>query len=271
MTSSIRTAAARLAAYRDPSWRARAAADLEQVPMRPRWETCEVSESERYPELEGRRVDELARQRGGSPLDVMCELALSEDLATRFRIYIANDEPASVGHLLTHQQSALGLSDAGAHVSQLCDAPLPTDLLGTWVRDRGALSLGRAIHKLSGQPADIFGFARRGYLRPGYWADVCVFDPETVDTRSDAPCARLPGQRGTVDRGGTDRRPARAGQRGADPPRRGPAPGDRGPPRHAAGTGLMEFLATARVFMSYFDMNYVGRAAVTAEAGGERR
>ena len=172
--------AARVAAYRDPSWRARAAADLEQVPMRPRWETCEVSESARFPELEGKRVDELARRRGVSPLDVMCELALSEDLATRFRIYIANDEPVSVGHLLTHQQSALGLSDAGAHVSQLCDAPLPTDLLGTWVRERGALSLARAIHKLSGQPADIFGFARRGYLRQGYWADVCVFDPETV-------------------------------------------------------------------------------------------
>ena len=29
-------------------------------------------------------------------------------------------------------------------------------------------------------PADIFGFDRRGYLREGYWADVCVFDPTTV-------------------------------------------------------------------------------------------
>jgi N-acyl-D-amino-acid deacylase len=171
---------ARLAAYSDATWRARAAADLEQVPMRPRWETCEISESDRFPELEGRRVDELARERGCSPLDVMCDVALSEDLATRFRIYIANDEPLSVGHLLTHQQSALGLSDAGAHVSQLCDAPLATDLLGSWVRDRGTLSLERAIHKLSGQPADIFGFVRRGYLREGYWADVCVFDPDTV-------------------------------------------------------------------------------------------
>ena len=49
---------ARIAAYRDPAWRARAAADLEQVPMKPRWETFEVSESERFPELEGRRVDD---------------------------------------------------------------------------------------------------------------------------------------------------------------------------------------------------------------------
>ena len=64
-----------IAAYRDPAWRARAAADLAQVPMRPRWETCEVSESARFPELEGRRVDELARERGCGPLDVICEVA----------------------------------------------------------------------------------------------------------------------------------------------------------------------------------------------------
>jgi N-acyl-D-aspartate/D-glutamate deacylase len=172
----------RLAAYRDPEWRAHAAADLEESPMKPRWETFEVSESSRFPELQGRRVSDLARERGVHPLDVMCELALAEDLATRFRAYIANDEPDAVAHLLTHEQVVLGLSDAGAHVDQLCDAPLPTDLLGKWVRERGVMPLERAVRKLSGEPADMFGFARRGYLREGNWADVCVFDPETVGT-----------------------------------------------------------------------------------------
>ena len=83
-------------------------------------------------------------------------------------------------HLLTHEQVVLGLSDAGAHVDQLCDAPLSTDLLGTWVRERELMPLEKAVRKLSGEPADMFGFVRRGYLREGYWADVCVFDPETV-------------------------------------------------------------------------------------------
>jgi N-acyl-D-amino-acid deacylase len=173
---------ARIAAYRDPEWRARATADLEEVPMRPRWETCEISESARSPELEGRRVDELARERGCSPLDVICEVALADDLDTRFRIYIANDDVDEVSDLLTHEHVALGLSDAGAHVGQLCDAPLPTDLLGTWVRERGVMSLERAVRKLSGEPAGLFGFVRRGSLREGAWADVCVFDPETVGT-----------------------------------------------------------------------------------------
>lgn len=170
----------RLAAYRDPSWRARAAADLEQAEMKPRWETFAVSESARFPELEGRRVVELARDRGMSPLDVMCELAVAEDLTTRFRAYIANDDLDAVRDLLTHDRVVLGLSDAGAHVDQLCDAPLYTDLLGTWVRERALMPLERAVRKLSGEPADLFGFTRRGYLREGYWADVCVFDPQTV-------------------------------------------------------------------------------------------
>jgi N-acyl-D-aspartate/D-glutamate deacylase len=173
---------ARVAAYRDPEWRARAAADLNQVPMRPRWETCEVSESERFPELEGRRVDELAAERGCGPLDVICDVALADDLATRFRISIANDDVDRVGELLTHEQVALGLSDAGAHVGQLCDAPLATDLLGSWVRERRVMSVEQAVRKLSGEPADMFGFVRRGYLREGDWADVCVFDPSTVGT-----------------------------------------------------------------------------------------
>jgi N-acyl-D-aspartate/D-glutamate deacylase len=172
--------AARIAAYRDPTWRAWAAADLAQSPMKPRWETFEVSESTEFPELQGRRVTDLAGERGCSPLDVMCELALAEDLSTRFRAYIANDDVDAVGHLLTHDHMALGLSDAGAHVDQLCDAPLPTDLLGTWVRDRQVMPLEQAVRKLTGEPADMFGFVRRGYLREGNWADVCVFDPQTV-------------------------------------------------------------------------------------------
>ena len=59
---------------------------------------------------------------------------------------------------------------------------LPTDLLGKWVRDRGVMPLEQAVRKLTGEPADMFGFVRRGYLREGYCADVCVFDPQTVGT-----------------------------------------------------------------------------------------
>lgn len=172
----------RKAAFRDEEWRRRAFDDLESgaTGMKPRWETFEVSESERFPELLGRRVTDIARERNASPLDVMCELSLAEDLSTRFRAYIANDDREEVGLLLTEDHVVLGLTDAGAHVDQLCDAPSPTDLLGTWVREREIMPLERAVRKLAGEPADMFGFQGRGYLRPGYAADVTVFDPATV-------------------------------------------------------------------------------------------
>jgi N-acyl-D-amino-acid deacylase len=85
-----------------------------------------------------------------------------------------------VRQMLEHPRALLGLSDAGAHVGQLCDAPLATDLLGNWVRDKGVLSLESAVHKLTQQQAAIFGFADRGVLREGFVADVAVFDPATV-------------------------------------------------------------------------------------------
>ena len=172
----------RVAVFRDQEWRTLAFNDLERgsTGMKPRWDTYEVSESERFPELVGRRVTDIAAERGSSALDVMCELSLAEDLRTRFRAYIANDDPEAVGLLLTQDHVVLGLTDAGAHVDQLCDAPLPTDLLGQWVRERRIMPLEQAIRKLTGEPADMFGFERRGYLREGYFADVCVFDPATV-------------------------------------------------------------------------------------------
>ena len=171
---------ARIAAYADPDWRARAAADLAEQPMRPRWETCEVSESRGVPGARRATRRRPRRERGVGPLDVICEVALAEDLHTRFRIYIANDDDGPVRDLLTHEQVALGLSDAGAHVGQLCDAPLPLDLLGAWVRDRQVMSIERGIRKLTGEPADMFGFVDRGYVREGAWADLTVFDPASV-------------------------------------------------------------------------------------------
>jgi N-acyl-D-aspartate/D-glutamate deacylase len=93
---------------------------------------------------------------------------------------LANDDADGIAFLLGRDGCTLGLSDAGAHVGQLCDAPLATDLLGNWVRERGVLTVEQAVHKLSKVQADLYGFVDRGTLRPGAWADIVVFDPATV-------------------------------------------------------------------------------------------
>jgi N-acyl-D-aspartate/D-glutamate deacylase len=171
---------ARLAAYRDRRWRERALVELDKTALPPRWSSIEIAETGKHAALVDRRVAELAQQRGVTPFDVMLDLSLEENLETRFRCIQSNDDEAGIEHLLRSQHVVLGLSDAGAHVGQLCDAPLPTDLLGNWVRERAVLSLEEAVHKLTGEPAQLFRFTDRGVLRPGAFADVAVFDPQTV-------------------------------------------------------------------------------------------
>ena len=174
---------ARRAHYADREWRQRVRdgwAAGQGIP--PRWETYEIMESDANPDLVGRRLLSIAEERDGDPFDVLLDLTLAEPDLRRFRVkaVLANDDQQGIATLLNAEGCTLGLSDAGAHVGQLCDAPLATDLLGNWVRDKGVLSLESAVHKLTQQQAEIFGFADRGVLREGFVADVAVFDPATV-------------------------------------------------------------------------------------------
>ncbi len=177
--------AARAAAYADHAWRQRvkdawAAGPSGGIP--PRWETYEIMESATSPELVGRRLVDLAEERGSDPFDTLLDFALGEPTlrTVRVRAVLANDDEEAVAILLNEPGCTLGLSDAGAHVTQLCDAPQATDLLGRWVREKGVLSLESAINKLTKVQADLFGLANRGVLAEGMAADVVVFDPDTV-------------------------------------------------------------------------------------------
>ena len=110
----------------------------------------------------------------------MLDLALASDLEARFRMPIANTDEAEVAELLRHPRTVLGLSDAGAHASQLCDACAPTHLLAHWVRETGVLSLEEGVRRLTSATAEDFGLRDRGRLAVGLPADVVVFDPDTV-------------------------------------------------------------------------------------------
>lgn len=169
-------------AYADPSWRSKAREFWSSGTfMVPRWETFEISEYPSDHSLEGRRLTDLATERGCDPFDLVLDLALVEpDLALRVRCVVANDDPDEVAFLISEDHCAFGLSDAGAHVGQLCDAPQATDLLGNWVRERNVLTLEESIHRLTKAQADLFRLVDRGELRVGAWADVVVFDPNTV-------------------------------------------------------------------------------------------
>ena len=173
----------RKAAYQDPDWRATAWAELsgrEKGVLAFNWPSLSVAESDHRPELVGRTVVELAEEWGATPLDVLLDVSLADDLTTRFDSVLANDDPDAIEWLLPRDGVLLGLADSGAHVSQLCDACFSTDLLGNWVRDRGVMPLERAVHKLTAEPAAVYGLDDRGVVAPGKAADLVVFDPDTV-------------------------------------------------------------------------------------------
>jgi N-acyl-D-amino-acid deacylase len=166
--------------YADPDWRASFRGRRKDGVLTGRWEDMVITECPGDPSLDDRRVSEVADERGLHPADLVLDLSLKSELEARFRMPIANTDEAAVAELLAHPATVLGLSDAGAHASQLCDACAPTHLLGHWVREKGVLSLEEGVRQLTSDTADRFGLAGRGRLGVGRAADVTVFDPETV-------------------------------------------------------------------------------------------
>ena len=166
--------------YADPEFRAALRERTEAGPLGGRFTDMQITEHAPEPSVAERRLGDVAAERGVHPVDLMLDLALASDLETRFRLAILNTDPAVVAELLSHPATMLGLSDAGAHASQLCDACAPTELLGTWARERGTLTLEEAVRRLTGQPAAVFGLRDRGRLAAGFAADVAVFDAATV-------------------------------------------------------------------------------------------
>src|SRR5262245_4439969 len=144
------------------------------------WSRAWISWCPADPSLEERTVTEVAAERGVHPIDLALDLALATDLEARFRMAVFNHDEDEVAELLAEPDTVLGLSDAGAHASQLCDACFSTYLLSRWVREKQAIALPEAIRMLTSRPAEVFGITDRGRLAPGLAADVVVFDPATV-------------------------------------------------------------------------------------------
>lgn len=134
----------------------------------------------------GKRLTEIAQMRGQHWLDAVIELLLSERQRI-FTIYFTIDEPNVT--LGLRQPWVCVSTDAGGLDPAWAATHGPTHpraygtyprVLGKYVREEKALTLEDAIRKMSGAVASRLGLRDRGLLRPGYFADVVIFNAETV-------------------------------------------------------------------------------------------
>lgn len=131
----------------------------------------------------------------GKPIsEAMLEIAVADGLQTEFQIndFIHADKDI-VAQMLDHPSIHIGASDAGAHVAQFCGAGDTTDLLARFVRQFGKLSLERAVHRITAEPADAWGIRNRGRIASGAAADLTLFDAATIERGAEEFVNDFPG------------------------------------------------------------------------------
>jgi N-acyl-D-amino-acid deacylase len=133
-----------------------------------------VTWSKPHPEHAGRDLAEVAAQMGLSQDQAVARLLPAGG------IYFSMDE-GDVRRILAFGPTMIGSDglphDAFPHPRLWATFPR---VLGHYSRDLGLFPLQQAVHKMTGLTAQTFGLADRGVLRPGAWADIAIFDAQTV-------------------------------------------------------------------------------------------
>jgi N-acyl-D-amino-acid deacylase len=143
---------------------------------------AKVARDEHKPLL-NKSIREVAELQGKHPVDAFLDLAIAENLELGITVQLINADQNAVAKLISRPEVMIGLSDAGAHVSQHCEAGSPTYMLREWVYKNPVMTLETAVKRVTSEPADFLGLSNKGLIRPGMDADLVVFDPATVGTR----------------------------------------------------------------------------------------
>jgi N-acyl-D-amino-acid deacylase len=136
--------------------------------------------------LTGKTLAEVAEERGKSPEETAIDLVIEDDSEVSTVYFFMSEE--NVRKKITLPWMTFG-SDASSQAPEgvfLESNPHPraygnfSRLLGKYVRDEGVIPLEEAIHRLTSLPASHLKLDRRGSLQTGFFADVIIFDPETI-------------------------------------------------------------------------------------------
>ena len=134
-----------------------------------------------YERRSSRRLDAVAQENAERPAETIVRLLHETNGKQLFASGGANQVPEHIEEVFRHPGTLIGLGDAGAHVTSICDSSMTTHALTYWCRERGALTLEETIRRLTSEPAEAFGIPRRGRLTPGAFADVNAIDFESLE------------------------------------------------------------------------------------------
>ncbi|WP_425058896.1 D-aminoacylase [Sporomusa carbonis] len=129
-------------------------------------------------DLVGKNLLEIGSLRGKDPYEATFDLLYQEQNAVGMVDFYGLEE--HVIRFLTRPEQNVctdGLLGGKPHPRVFGSFPR---VLGKYVRDNKALTLEAAVRKMTAKPAEVFGFNRRGILKPGYFADIVIFNPDTV-------------------------------------------------------------------------------------------
>ncbi|SRR5579875_326206 len=139
---------------------------------------CVKPENKKF---EGLTLRKAAAQTGKHPVDVMLDIAVSEDLKTEFFAPAVNQNMELMKELIDYPYLAFGVSDGGAHTKFLTAGRYPTEGIIKYCRDKQWISLEDIHWRLSALPAFCSGFKDRGFLREGAPADIVVYELDKLN------------------------------------------------------------------------------------------
>lgn len=144
----------------------------------------------------GRYLAEIAEAEGKSIAEAMLDIALRDELETDFATdnarHVNLDNKAA---MLNHPLVQIGASDGGAHVAQFASTGDSIYVLEHFVREHKRMSLEFAIKRMTSEIADQNGIKDRGLIAKGKFADLVLFDPETVTRGEEEQVFDLPGNK----------------------------------------------------------------------------
>jgi N-acyl-D-amino-acid deacylase len=170
---------------RDPAIRRKISSEMHQ--RGPMSKTLLIGfQSDDLRPLAGKTLEEVARLRGKDQVETLLDLVLEDRAATRVVAFVMDEE--NIRKELSQPWVSLG-SDAASIATEGAFVKSATHpraygnfarLFGKYVREDKVIPLQEAVRRVSGLPATNLGLDHRGFIREGFFADVVVFDPNTI-------------------------------------------------------------------------------------------